>query len=143
MDTICLVEKIESESSYSFDFSSYAESLHEDEMDSEFEVYTNALYDEGCDDEKPMFCPNVQRGSLHGVINQLFEEKMEVSDLVGLDANGDTLSYYYNKSKYCSSIFYIEFSNDVSFCDLKDEVLELHLKISQHVITSLVMIHLM
>ena len=93
-------------------------------MGSEFKVYTNALYDEGCDDEHLIFRPNVQRGSLHGVINPLFEEDMEVSNLVGLDANGDTLSYCCNKLEYCSSICDIESSNDVSFCDFEDEVFD-------------------
>ena len=94
MGTICLVEEIESESSYSSDFSSHAESLHEDEMGSEFKVYTNALYDEDLDNDQPIFCQDVQKGSLHGVINPLFEEDMECSDLVEDDFNDDTLSYY-------------------------------------------------
>ena len=51
MDTICLVGEIESESLYSFDFSLYAETLHEDKVGSQFKVYDNALYDEACDDE--------------------------------------------------------------------------------------------
>ena len=61
---------------------------------------------------------------MHGVINPLFEEDMEVSDLVGLDANSDILSYCCNKSKYCSSIYDIEFSNDVAFCEFEDEVFD-------------------
>ena len=85
IDTICLVEEIEKDSSYSSDFSSHVESFHEDRVGSEFKVYNNALYDDACEDEQPMFCPNVQRGSLHGVINPLFEVDMEVSDLAGLD----------------------------------------------------------
>ena len=68
-------------------------------MGSEFKVYTNALYDEGCHDQQPIFFPNVQRGSLHGIINPFFEEDLEVLDLVGLDANGDMLSYCYRKSE--------------------------------------------
>ena len=39
MGTICLVEEIESESSYSSDFSSYAKSLCEDEVGNDFKVY--------------------------------------------------------------------------------------------------------
>jgi hypothetical protein len=124
MDTICLVEEIENESSYSFHFSSYFESLHEDEVGSDFKVYTKVLYDEGCDDEHPIFCPNDQRGSLHGIINPLFEEDLEGSGLVELHANGDTLSYCYNKSEYCSSICDVEFSNDIAFCELEDEVFD-------------------
>ena len=73
MDTICLVGEIECESSNSSNFSSYIEGLHDDEMGSEFKMYTNALYDEDINDDQPIFCQNVQRGSLHGVINPLFE----------------------------------------------------------------------
>ena len=122
MDSTCLVEEIERESSYNSDFSSYTESFHEDEMGSKFKVYTNTLYDDACEDEQPMFCPNVQKGLLHGVINPLFEDDMEVSGLAGLDANCDTLSYYCNKSNYCSSISDVESSNDVVFGECEDEV---------------------
>jgi hypothetical protein len=59
IDTICLVEEIEKESLYSSDFSSYAESFHEDRVDSKFQVYNNILYDDACEDEQPMVCPNV------------------------------------------------------------------------------------
>ena len=58
MDTICLVEEIEKESSYISDFSSYTKSFHEDENGNEFKVYTNALYDEEYDEKQPIFCPN-------------------------------------------------------------------------------------
>ena len=61
-------------------------------MGNEFEVYTNALYGEDCDDDQPIFCQNIRSESLHGVINPLFEEHMEVSDLVENDFNDDTLS---------------------------------------------------
>ena len=61
MDTICFVGEIESESLYSFDFSSYAKSFHKDEMGGEFKVYNNALYDEEYANEYPIFCPNVQK----------------------------------------------------------------------------------
>ena len=49
---------------------------------------------------------------------------MEVLDLVGLDANSDTFSYCCNKLEYCSCISDIEFSNDVAFCELEDEVFD-------------------
>ena len=110
----CFIDGVENESACSPDFSSHAESLHEEKMGNDFKVYTNTLYDEDCDDEQPIFCPNVQRGSLYGIINPLFEEDMEVLDLVGLNANGDILSYCFNESEYCSSICDIEFSNNIT-----------------------------
>ena len=79
-------------SSYSSNFSSHAESLHEDEMGSEFKVYTNTLYDEDLDDDQHILCQSVQKGSLHRVTNPFFEECMEVSDLVENEFNDDTLS---------------------------------------------------
>ena len=124
MDNICLVGEIESESSSSSDFSSYVESLHEDEMGNEFKVYTNSLYDEDCDDDQPTFFQNVQRGSLHGVINPLFEDDMEVSDLVEDDINCDTQSYCCNKSDCSSSICDRKYSNDATFYELEGEVLD-------------------
>lgn len=124
MNTICCVEEIEKESSYNSDFSSHVESCHEDKVGSEFKVYNNALYDDACEDEQSMFYPNVQRGSLHGVINPLFEEDVEFSDLAGLDANCDTLSYCCNKLEYCSSIPDVEISNDAIFGECEDEVFD-------------------
>ena len=97
IDTICMVEEMESESSSDSDFSSYAQSLHDDEMGTGFKVYTNALYDQDFDDDQLVFCQDVQKGSLHGVINTLFKDNLEVSNLVEDEFNGDTLSYCYNK----------------------------------------------
>lgn len=42
-------------------------------------------------------CQNVYQGDLHGIVNLLFEEHVEFSDLVNSDFNVDTLSYYYKK----------------------------------------------
>lgn len=71
--SICSIDGVDVESSYSSDFSSHANNLHKNEMGSGFKVYTNALYDEDLDDDQIMFCQDVQQGSLHGVINPLFE----------------------------------------------------------------------
>ena len=91
-------------------------------MGSEFKMYTNALYDEDIDDDQPIFCQNVQGGSLHGVINPLFEEDMEVLDLVELDANGDTLSCYCDKSA-CSSLSICDSDSNLNVA-FDDEVLD-------------------
>ena len=78
MDTICLVGEIESESSYSSEFSSYVGSFCEDRMGSDIKVFNNALYDEDFDNDQPIICHNVYKGTLHEVINPLFEEHIEV-----------------------------------------------------------------
>lgn len=124
LDTICMVEVMESESSSDSDFSSYAESLHEDDTSSSFKIYTNALYDQDFNDEQPVFCQNFQRGSLHWVINPLFEvEDVEVSDLEN-EFNADTLSDCCNQSDCSSSICDSDYLNDSIFCELGDEVLD-------------------
>ena len=92
-------------------------------MGSEFKIYNNALYD-ACEDEQPMFCPDVQRGSLHGIINPLFADDMEVSDAMGLDANLDALSYYCSESDCCFSVSNVKFSNDMVTAECEDEVFD-------------------
>ena len=56
--TLCLVNEIEDESSYKSYFSSYAKSLHDNEVGSEFKVFTNSLYDEYFDNDQPITCYN-------------------------------------------------------------------------------------
>ena len=93
-------------------------------MGNGFKVRNNALYDDAYEDEQPIFFPDIQKGCLHEIINPLFEEdNMELLDLAGSDANGDTLSYCCDKSGCCSSIFEVEISNDVALCECEDEVL--------------------
>ena len=58
------------------------------------------------------------------MINPLFEEDMEFSNLVEDEFNGDTLSYYCNKLDFSSSICDGEYSNDVALGKLEDEVLD-------------------
>ena len=84
-------------------FSSHDESVLDSGVRSGFKVYTNALYDEDPNDDQLMFCQDVQQGSLHGVINPLFEEHMELLDLVENDLNTDTLSYFYKRLGASSS----------------------------------------
>ena len=73
-------------------------------MGSEFKVFNNALYDGDLDDSQLIFCHNVYKGALHGIVNPLFEEHLEVSDLVELDVNVDMLSYCCEKLECSSSI---------------------------------------
>ena len=52
---------------------------------------------------------------MHGVINPLFEENFELSDLVEPDVNDDEVSYYCEKSVCPSSVCDSEYVNDVAF----------------------------
>ena len=70
----CFVDGVESESSYSYDFSSYVESLHDSGMYSEFKVFNNTLYDEDFDNDQPILFCDVYKGFLHGIINPFYEE---------------------------------------------------------------------
>ena len=92
MDTICLIDEKECDFSSCFDFPSYVESFHNDEMDNEFKVFNNDLYDEDFDFDQPITFHNIYKGTLHGVINPLFEEDTKVQDLVELGFNVDILS---------------------------------------------------
>ena len=63
------------------------------------------------------FFHNVQKGSLHGIINPLFEEHLEISDLVELDFDDDALSNYYEKLDFFSSSYDNDCERDVAFND--------------------------
>ena len=120
----CFIDGVDGVSSCDdSDFSSHAENFHEDKMGNGFKVYTNTLYDEDCDDDQPIFCQDVQKGSLHGIINPLFEKHMECSDLVEDEFNDDTLSYCCEKSDFSSFVCDRECSDNVAFDDeMLDEV---------------------
>ena len=72
IDATCVIDEEEIRSSCNSDFTSYAASFYDNELGSGFKVYDNLLYDDNVDDSQPIFCHNVQRGPLHGVINLLF-----------------------------------------------------------------------
>ena len=131
----CFVDGVDGVSSCGdSDFSSHAENFHGDKMGNGFKVYTNALYDEDCDDDQPIFCQDVQKGSLHGIINPLFAKHPKFSNLVEPGINDDESSYCYEKSNFILS-YVIE--NVLIMLHLMMMCLvKLSLKINQHFIIS-------
>ena len=101
-------------------------------MGSEFKVYTNPLYGEEFDIDQLMFCQDVQQGSLHGVINPLFEEHMELLDLVENDLNTDTLSYCYKRSSGSSSECDGESIDEIASHDMNNKVFDEMVIKNQH-----------
>lgn len=130
--SICFVDGVDVESSYSSDFSSHAEILHEDEMGSELKVYTNTLHNEDCDDDQPISCQSVQKASLHGVISPVFEEDMECLDLVEDCLNDDTLSYYYKRLDFFSSRCDSDYDDDVASHEVYNKVFDEAVNENQH-----------
>lgn len=104
--------------------SSHDQSVLDSGVRSGFKVYTNALYGEDPDDDQLMFFQDVQQGSLHGVINPLFEENSEFSNLVELGINDDELSYCCEKSVYSSPECDSEYTNQNFNCDYEDKVFD-------------------
>lgn len=94
--------------------SSYVESVHDSDVRNGFKVYTNPLHGEEFDVDQYITCPSVYKGALHGVINPLFEEHMEVSDLAKNKFNDDTLSYYCKRSDCSSSKYDNEYDHDIA-----------------------------
>lgn len=124
MNVICLIGEIENESSCSSNFASYVQSFHDNGTISKFKVFTNALYDDYFYNEQPILFPNVYKGVLHGIINLLFEECIDGSDLSGFDLNDDTLSCCCKKSNSSSSKIDNDNDDDVAFCELDDEAFD-------------------
>lgn len=60
---------------------------------------------------------------MHGVINLLFEEDFEFSDLVELGINDDELSYYYKRSN-CSFSKYDSEDDDVVSYEIENKVFD-------------------
>lgn len=104
--------------------SSYAKSVHDSGVRNDFKVFTNPLYGEYFYVDQHITCYNIYKGALHGVVNPLFEEHMECSDLVNADIDDDMLSYYCKRSNCSSSRCDNENDNDVASCDVDNKVLE-------------------
>lgn len=122
--SICSVDGEENESSYDSNFLSYVASVCDNTLGNGFKVYDNSLYDEDCDENQPIFCQDVQKGSLHGVINPLFEEDMEFPYLVENEFNTDTLSYYYEKSDVSYSKYECESIEEIASHDINKKVFD-------------------
>ena len=104
--------------------SSHAKSIHDNNIENGFKVFTNPLYDENFDVGQHITCYNAYNGALHGIINPLFEERMEFLDLVNTNLDDDTLSYYNRRSDFFSSRCDNDNDGGVASYDVHNELLD-------------------
>ena len=109
------------------------EGMHDSGVGSGFKAFNNALYNEEFDMDQPITCPNFYKGTLHGIINPLFEPQnnlsVEVGEVPDRQNFQDQPALHENISDDCSSMFIsVSYEWEYSFeqkCGMQEPVFKI------------------